>query len=238
MQWKEWIRMKQGTFTATPKLAPVGKIRYITIIVLSFWTVSCAEKKQDANPPFKPALEQVITGLIDSLGNEMEENKLLSIQFFLHENDNSEYSVPGIKMRIFLSDWYASMSIEGYTKIGNTTVAIYNIKDDYWELVNKNAITFFTDTLIGFRDVDFWENIIIPQFFYAIDKDSVSKIPCEKTFGNFPCATPIRHLKHVGISFTPPEECLFYSDSINAEKGLEYYKKEVKHFRNKKGNVP
>ena len=213
------------------------KIKYATLILIVFLFGSCTEK-QIVNAPFNPSLEQVITELVDSLGYEIAENKLLSIQFLEYKGYE-----PGWKMKIFISEWYASGSIEGYTKIGNTTVAIYNIKNDYYELVNKNAITFFTDTLVGFRDVCVWETsertTIIPQFYYVIySGDSISMISSEKRTNCEPYADLIRrHRCKGGIVFTIPEEYWFHHDSIEAEEGLECYKKKVEHFRNKKGTA-
>ena len=47
-------------------------------------------------------------------------------------------------MKVFASNCYASGYIDAYTKIGNATVTIYNLKDDIYETINKNDITFFS----------------------------------------------------------------------------------------------
>jgi hypothetical protein len=211
------------------------KTKNIAIISIAVLLCSCIDKKQPINPPFKPALEQIITGLVDSLKDEIGETQLLSIQFFYREYNDP----PGIKMRFFLSDWYASGSIEGYAKIDNTTIAIYNLRDDYCELVNKNAITFFTDTLVGFRDVGIWKtserDIEIMQFYYLIHgEDSISRISDEKTFGSFPYPELIRKHKYTEeIIEISEEDILFLLDSLTLEEELKYYEKQVKYYRNK-----
>jgi len=59
------------------------KAKYIIIILTAILFGSCAKKEQFlAIAPFKSVLEQTITELIDSLENEIGENKLLSIEFF------------------------------------------------------------------------------------------------------------------------------------------------------------
>lgn len=222
------------------------RTKYIIIILIVFLFGSCIEKeKQTAtvtSPPFKPALEQLITELIDSLKNKIGENELLSIQFF-------EPSVNdlGFTLRVFLSNCYLSGSIDAYTKYGNTTIAIYNIVNDYYELVNKNSITFFTDTIDGFRDSCpkieeiKWDSYDIspPQFYCLIhDTDSISVISTNGSFWNLPYPTLIRKSKCKNlITWTPPEEYLkqrFYTDSIQAEKDYRNYKRNVEYYRNKR----
>jgi hypothetical protein len=215
------------------------KARIITIILITFSLISCVKERQLSalpfDPPFKPALEQIITGLVDSLKDEIKENKLLSIQFFTRKY----HDPPGIRMRIFLSDWYASGSIDGYTKLGNTTIAIYNVRDDYCELVNKNAITFFTDTLVGFRDVYYWEvnetgYKAIQLSYYLIGEDSISEISTNNEFGSLPYPDLIRIPKCKDrITYISQEYIRFQLDSIQTERDYKYYKEKVKYFRNK-----
>src|ERR1035437_10976519 len=104
------------------------KTKIIIIVLIFFLFGSCVENRK----PFKPALERVLLELSDSLKNETGNTKMLSIEF------NSDHYIKNCDMKIFLSDCYASANIDGYTKIGNTTIAIYNLKDDHYELVNKN----------------------------------------------------------------------------------------------------
>ena len=131
------------------------RMKYIMMILLILLFGSCAEnEKQAFTPvlsPFKPALELAITELIDSLKNEIGETQLLSIEF--HLPDFSYHDRRGNEMSMYILDGYASANIDGYAKIGSTTIAIYNLKDDLFELVNKNDITFFTDTIVGFKDI-------------------------------------------------------------------------------------
>jgi hypothetical protein len=215
------------------------KTKYIIGLLIVLMLGGCAKKEEPDIHFFKPSLENIITYLIDSLGNEIGKDKLLSIQFIIPKHDEFD-----LGMRIFLSDWYASGCIEGYAIIDSTTIAIYSIKDDYYELVNKNAIRFFTDTLVGFKDVCGWKtsesDVILPQFCYLIyEEDSISRIPSQKTFGSYPAADMIRRSKCKDlVSFTLPvgnreyDKIRFYYDSIHAENEFEYYKKEVDYYRN------
>jgi len=198
------------------------KTKSIVIVLISFLLVGCVENKK----PFKPTLERVLLELKDSLKDEIGNDKLLSIEFFYTNRYERNCT-----MKIFLSDWYSSGSIEGYAKIGNTTVAIYNLKDDLYEMVNKNNITFFTDTVVGFKDICVWGKSE-KQFFYSINKqDSIKKISFSL---DFPNSGLIRKPRcPVGVTYRIPEKDWFYLDSIQAEKDIEYYKKEVDYYRNK-----
>ena len=209
------------------------KAKYSIIIMTVLLFGSCIEKKQSFVPsPFKPALELAITELIDSLKNEIGDNKLLSIQFFFPDSHTNFRNRQGGEISIYLLDGYASGNIDGYAKIDNTTIAIYNLKDDIFELVNKNNITFFTDTILGFKDVCFRNLTGKEQFFYKItSEDSITKVAYSM---NFLYSMPIRVPRcQVGISYTPPEEYWFHHDSIQAEENLKYYQKEVEYYRNK-----
>jgi len=222
------------------------KTKYITIILIAFLLYSCVDKQQPCNPtippPFKPVLEKLITELIDSLKNEIGEKELLSIQFFeLSVNDF------GFTLRIFLSDWYLSGSVDAYTKYGNTTIALYGLVNDYHELVNKNSISFFTDTIDGFKDgwpgaEGEWDSYdhSPPQFYCLIhNTDSISVISTGGSFWALPSPPFIRNSRNENllVTWTPSEEFLkqrFYEDSIEAEKNLKYYQKEVKYYRGKR----
>jgi hypothetical protein len=218
------------------------KMKNIAIISIAFLLCSCLDKKQVCSPPtlppFKPALERLITELKD----EIEENELLSIQFFEPSVNDS-----GFTLRVFFSDCYLSASINAYTKYGNTTIAFYDIVNDYYELVNKNSITFFTDTIEGFRDFCFNKDIeydsydVSPPQFYCLihNTDSISVISTNGSFWGLPQPTLIRNPKYNLISWTPSEEYLkqrFYTDSIQAEKDYRNYKKEVEYYRNKRNS--
>jgi len=189
----------------------------IIIVLFSFLLGSCVDNKK----PFKPALERVILELKDSLKDQIGENKLLSIEF-----NNPDRYERRCTMKIFLSDCYASAAIDGYAKIGQTTIAIYNLKDDLYEMVNKNDITFFTDTVVGFRDVFGWR-LPVKQFFYSIFKDdSIKRISFN---GDFPGFMPIRKTRcPIGATFSYPKKYWFHLDSIQAEKEVEYYRNRAK----------
>jgi len=132
-----------------------------------------------------------------------------------------------------LLDGYASGNINGYAKIGSTTIAIYNLKDDIFELVNKNNIIFFTDTILGFKDICYlWDTPKELLFYRITSEDSITKVAYSL---DFPYPMPIRKQRcQGGISWTPPEEFCFHDDSLRAEKNLEYYQKEVEYYRNKR----
>jgi hypothetical protein len=220
------------------------RTKNIAIIVIVFLLCSCIDKKQSCNPPtphpFKPALERLIIELTNSWNDEVGENKLLSIQFF----DPSVNDL-GFTLRVFLSDWYLSGSIDAYTKYGNTTIAFYDLVNDYYELVNKNSITFFTDTIDGFSnsypkpeiEMDSYD-YSPPQFYCLIHNvDSISVISTNGSFWGLPSPTLIRNPRYDLISWTPTEEYLkqrFYTDSIQAEKDYRNYKKNVEYYRNKR----
>ncbi len=175
------------------------KAKNIVIISIAFLLCNCVDKQQSCNPPilppFKPALSKLITELTNSWKNEIGENKLLSIQFF----DPSVNDL-GFTLRFFLSDWYLSGSIDAYTQYGNTTIALYDLVNDYHELVNKNSITFFTDTIDGFKDgwpgaEGEWDSYdhSPPQFYYLIhNTDSIAVISTNESFWNLPPPQLIR----------------------------------------------
>lgn len=192
------------------------RIGSVIIVLITFVFESCVENK----PPFKPVLERVVSELRDSLKNEIGNKKLLSIEF------NSDSHERNCDMKIFLSDCYASADIDGYAKIGSTTIAIYNLKDDHYEVVNKNNITFFTDTVVGFKDTCV---MFMPkkQFFYSIyNEDSIKRISC---YDDFPNLKSIRRPKCPNrVTFIVPIKDCFYWDSIQAEKEVEYYRNRGK----------
>jgi len=210
------------------------KVKYITTILTVLFFGSCLKKDQSiVQSPFKPALKQTIMEIIDTLKGDIGENKLLSIEFNFPDRYTYYPNLRGDEMRIYVLDGYASANIDGYTKIGNTTIAIYNLKDDIAELVNKNEITFFTDTILGFKDICFLELTGKEQLLYKIfSEDSITKVSYPMVFFHTP---PVRATKcQGGISFTPPEEFWFHDDSLQAEENLKYYQKEVEYYRNKK----
>lgn len=203
----------------------------IIIIILAVLLLGGEEKNIAAPHPFKPALELTITELIDSLKNEIKGNKLLSIQF--HFPDSHTDFRRGGEMSLCILDGYASANIDGYAKIDSTTIAIYNLKDDIFELVNKNEITFFTDTLFGFKDICVLELTGKEQFFYKIiTEDNIIKVPY---YMNFSPLMPLRKQKcPVNVSFTPPKEFWWSHDSLRAEENLKYHQNKVKYYRNKR----
>jgi hypothetical protein len=223
------------------------KTKNIVIISIAFLLCCCVDKQQSGNSPapplFKPTLEQLITELTNLWKEEIGENEMLSIQFFEPSvNDR------GFTLRVFLSDWYLYGSIDAYAKYGNTTVAIYDIVNDYYELVNKNSITFFTDTIDGFKDsypkpeieMDSYD-YSPPQFYCLIhNADSISVISTNGSFWGLPAPTLIRNPKCEDlITWTPHEEYLkqrFYRDSIQAEKDYRNCKENVEYYRTKKSS--
>lgn len=143
------------------------KMKYIIMILVVFSFESCARKEQSLmSSPFKPALNLAITELIDSLKDEIKEDKLLSISFHFPNSHTDYRNRRGGEISMFVLDGYASAEIDGYAKIDDTTIAIYNLKDDIFELVNKNEITFFTDTILGFNDICILDITGEEQFFY------------------------------------------------------------------------
>ena len=171
--------------------------------------------------PLKLALNSFILELKDSLKEQIGENKLLSIEFY-----NPDRYERRCTMKIFLSDCYSSANIDGYVRIGQTTIAIYNLKDDLYETLNKNNITFFTDTILGFKDTCV---MFMPkkQFFYSIFKeDSIKRISFR---GDFPDLHPVRKPKcPIGSTYRIPEKDWFSLDSIQAEREVEYYRNRGK----------
>ena len=140
---------------------------YIFILILaSIVFGSCREKKSQ---PFNTSLLQVILEAKDSL--KSKDNKLLSIEF----NYQDRYE-RGCMMKVFASNCYASGYIDAYTKIGNATVAIYNLKDDIYETINKNDIAFFSDTIKGFRDTCVLFQTKDKVFYSMYKPDSIIKV--------------------------------------------------------------
>ena len=209
------------------------KTKYISIILTVLLIGSCVKKEQSfISSPFKPALELTITELVDSLKRENVENKLLSIEF--HFLPITYHNRRGSEMRIFILDDYASCYLDGYAKIDNITIAIYNLKDDVFELVNKNEITFFTDTILGFKDICDLDLTGKEQFFYKIaSEDSITRVSYQMDFLSFRALRIIKGCKS-DISWSPPEEIWFHDDSLRVEENLKYYQKEVEYYRNKK----
>ncbi len=203
------------------------KTKNIIILLFVILLGSCVNKTKntDDKKPFKPALEQVILQLTDSLKDEIDKDELLSIEFN-YLNRNRYNSI----IRIFFSDWYSSGLIDGYAKFGNSTIAFYNLRDDSHEMINKNNITFFVDTIIDFRDICVFGKPQ-KQFFYSITDEGIKRILFE---GDFPAVRLIRSPKCREIgAFRPPEEYWFFEDSIRAEEDFEFYKKEVEYYRNR-----
>ena len=213
------------------------KTNYLIIILIVLLFGSCNNKKQVfVPPPFKPALELAITELIDSLKEEIGDGQLLSI-YFHYPTDIKNYDDQDFYyMKAYVLDGYASAYIVGCTSIGNTTIAIYNLKDDILELVNKNEITFFTDTILGFKDICFLNLTGKEQYLYKIiTEDSVTKVSNSMSFL---LSNEIRPPKCPDVvSVKIPKEHLFYYDSLQAEENLKRYQKEVEYYRDKK-NAP
>ena len=212
------------------------KIKHITIVLFVFLLTSCIKNKNQIinslPSPFKPALEQVVRDLIDSLKNEIGENQLLSMAFHFPNEHINYRNRQGVEMKFFILDGYASANIDGYVKVDGTLIAIYNLKDDVFELVNKNEITFFADTIVGFKDVCILLGMPPEkQFFYKmIKEDSILK---SSDMIDFPYLLPLRRTRcQGGLTATLPEEWLFYSDSLCAEKNLKYYQEAVEYYRN------
>lgn len=188
------------------------KIKKTIVLFFIFFTLSSCEE----NKPFKPALEKVIIEAKNSLKNEISQNKILSIEF------NSDKHFRKADFKIFITNSYSSIYVDGFVKYKGLTIAIYNLTDDYCELINKNDITFFTDTIIGFED-----KIGYPksqkQFLYSIIKDGIIiKVP---EFDNFPGYPAVRMPKYrKGISYSEPIDSYFQYDSIKAEREVEYYR--------------
>ena len=203
------------------------------LIVLVFG--SCVKKEQPfVLSPFKPALELAITEFIDSLKNEIGDNKLLSIEFHFPNSHTNYRNRRGGEMSIYVLDGYASCYLDGYAKTNNTTIAIYNLKDDIFELVNKNEITFFTDTILGFKDICYLDLTGKEQFFYKIiSENSITRVSYSMDFSPINTLRIMKGCKS-DISWTPPEEIWFHDDSLRVEENLKYYRKEVEYYRNKR----
>ncbi len=206
-------------------------MKYIIVILTSLLLGSCVEK---VSSPFKPSLKLVITELIDSLKNEIGENKLLSIQFFSPDSHTDYRNRQGGEISICLLDGYASGNMDGYAKIGTTTIAIYNLKDDIFELVNKNEITFFTDTILGFKDICFLDLTGKKQLFYKItSEESITRVSYSMDFLYLKALRILPRCRG-DISWTPSEKIWFHDDSLRVEENLKYYQKEVEYYRNKR----
>lgn len=204
------------------------KITNLFSLLIIFF-ISCSTKDEnhkESKESFKPALARLIRNMSDSLG-EKYPKKLLSIEFC----DLNRLEKPCL-IKVSLSDCYSSAYIGGYTRFGKSAIVIYNLKDDVFECVNKNNITFFTDTIPGYKDC-FSMPPSESESFYIIYNDSTIKrvyskieFPAIKVLRRSRCAAP--------IIFSIPEKEYFFHDSIQAEKDLEYYKKEVEYYRHQK----
>lgn len=92
------------------------KTRIIFLVLISIIFGSCKEK----NPKvFNEDLLKAILEAKDSLN--IKDDELLSIQFY-----NQDRYERRCMMKVFSLNYYASGEISAFTKIGNTTVAIYN----------------------------------------------------------------------------------------------------------------
>ena len=197
------------------------KTRSILIVLFITLFGGCADNKQ----LFKPALERALLELTNSLEDKIDNDELLSIEFHSFNNIRQ-----GLMMRIFVSNHYSSGKIDGYVKYGNNIVALYNLRDDYFELVNKNNIMFFVDTIVGFKD-SFSLQEPKKQYFYSIfEEDSIKMVTFD---GDFPSSGFIRKSRCPSVIFELPKEYWFNQDSIQAEENLKYYQKEVEYYRNK-----
>jgi hypothetical protein len=184
------------------------KTIFISFIIILF--LSCKEKK-----PFKPALESILIELKDSLKTEVDNKKILAIEF------NSDKHFRNADFKIFTSDSYSSVYIDGFVKFKGVTIAIYNLNDDYYELVNKNDITFFTDTIIGFGD-NIGYSKPKKQFLYFVKNDSIVKVSGSNDFPGYPALRMPKYGRK--ILYTEPVDTYFQYDSIKAEREVEYYR--------------
>ncbi len=198
---------------------------YILTSILVILLSSCISRNSKSNV-FNQALEQVLLEAKDSL--KVGDNQLLSVKFFRE----SKYE-PICFIKVFSSNWYASGCVDAYTKIGKTTVVLYNLKDDFYETVNKNSITFFTDTINGYKDTCLLERTYYNHIFYMIESDSVIRkditLPKENSSYGI-----LREPKCEITIYTPPKEQLFRWDSIDAENKVKYYRKGFKKIINNK----
>ena len=202
----------------------IMKTHIFILILLSIIFYSCSKNKPQ---PFNKELLDAVLEAKDTLKNS--DNNLLSIEFY-----NQDRYDRGCMMKVFTSNCYASGYIDAFTKIGNTTVAIYNIKDDIYETINKNEITFFIDTIKGYKDtcVLFQTN---KKVFYSIYKSDSSIVKTTYPFDDFPVFQPLRVPKcKIGATYTVtvPKSEWFRLDSIQAEKEVEYYRTKGKKLNN------
>ncbi len=202
---------------------------YFFIIISSLLFLhSCKDSKPS---PFNQELLNTLLAAKDFLISN-EEKQLLSIEFYNH--DKCEI---GCIIKIFSSEYYASGYVDAFAEIDSTTVAIYNIRDDFYETINKNAITFFTDTINGFRDtcVMFQTN---EKIFYSIHKsDSITLF--HYPFDDFPSYKPLRMSKcKSDVVLTIPASYWIYLDSLQAEKEVKYYRDRGKSNKDELSNIP
>jgi len=192
------------------------KTHILILVLITF--VSCRDQ---ISQPFNPSLLQAISEARDSLEKNDKVDSLISIEFYSPDR----YEKRCI-MKVFSSNRYSSSTIDAYTKIGNLTVAIYNLKDDLYETVNKNEITFFSDTIKGYKDV-FMFSANKKYFFSIYKSDSIKRTIYP--FDDFPVFQPLRKPRNgVGATFTVPKSDWFRFDSIQAEKEVEYYRNRGK----------
>jgi hypothetical protein len=193
---------------------------FIIILTLIFFN-GCKDGK---TRPFNHALLDAVLEAKDSL--KSKDSQLLSIEFY-----NQERYERGCIMKVFTSNCYASAYIDAYAKIGKTTIAIYNIRDDIYETINKNEIIFFMDTIVGYKDTCVLFETT-EKIFYSIHKsDSITKF--SYPFDDFPAFRPLRipNCKSGATLTIPvPKSDWFYLDSLQAEKEVEYYRSKGKKF--------
>ena len=194
------------------------KTHILILILASIVFNSCRDKKSQ---PFNTSLLEAIFEARDSLENNNKVDSLISIEFYSPDR----YERRCI-MKIFSSNRYSSSTLDAYTKIGNLTVAIYNLKDDLYGTVNKNDITFFSDTIKGYKDVFMLSTN--KKYFYSIYKsDSIKRT--KYSFDDFPVFQPLRKPRYgVGATFTVPKLDWFRLDSLRAEKEVEFYRNRGK----------
>ncbi len=191
---------------------------YILILILI--PLNSCKKEKEQEQPFNSSLLQVILQAKDSL--KVKEDEFLSIEFF-HSDVKHQ-----LLLRIFSSNCYASAYIDGYVKLGKKTIAIYNLSEDYYEIVNKNSITFFVDTIKGFKDTCLMF-VNKKNLFYSIES-SDSIVSTTYPFNRFPAYQPLRspNCKN-GVTYEELMYKWFYSDSVLSEKRMKYYRKGFKN---------
>lgn len=193
------------------------KTRIFFIIIISATILLSGCKKDNAHP-FNHALLNAVLDAKKSL--KSNESQLLSIDFY-----NQERYERGCVMKVFTSHCYASAYVDAYAKVGKITVAIYNIKDDIYETINKNEIIFFMDTIVGYKDTCVLFETK-EKIFYSIHKsDSITE--SSYPFDDFPAYRPLRKPKcEIGATLVipVPQSDWFYLDSLQAEKEVEYYR--------------